>query len=84
MAEFIEFYNHQFYLKGIGNVTPVDVYYGRRKTFSNRGRSKNRQLWRAGSGTIWKRRQTKHEVNCSFEESSASLRGPSLQMWWSG
>jgi putative transposase len=43
LAEFIEFYNQRRYHEGVGNVTPADVYYGRREEIFQRREEQKRQ-----------------------------------------
>jgi len=43
MEEFIQFYNHERYHEGVGNVTPADVYYGRREDILKRRKEQKEQ-----------------------------------------
>ena len=43
VAAFVDYYNHRCYHEGIGNVAPVDVYYGRREEIVQRRKEVSRR-----------------------------------------
>jgi putative transposase len=61
-AEFIKFYNHQRYHEGIGNVTPADVYYGRREEILRKRKEQKQQ-------TLTRR------FHCNLDQASNLTRG---------
>ena len=69
MAEFIKSYSHSRYHERIGNVTPADVYYGRREGILKRKEEQHRQ-------TLYERFQYNHSrtTNRATGESEAQNR----------
>ena len=53
MADFIDFYKYRRYHEGIKNVTPSDVFFGRREAILKRRDKQNRPRSIGDFDTIW-------------------------------
>ena len=57
IEKFVEYYNHQRYHVALGNVTPVDVYYGLREKILAQRKEAKRGILQMRLNHNWKMRK---------------------------